>query len=532
MQDAARFLGFAFANADLLLEVDKMGKVSFAVGAATEFGGDDKMTGSALGRLFEPSESAKLSTHLHALGPGGRSGPLRLRLAGGTQTHVSLFRLPENGGRISCTLSHMGKRRSMGGEEQDPQTGLANRDSFMSALPDTVDENDELSLIEVPELSKACESLPPQDADKLMQLIGQSLKAGDTKAAGRIGASKFGAIGPNAGSVREAGTRIREVLQAGGFAATDVQAELVSLKGQNLSDEQRVLAVRYVLGQFASGNLQDAAAEDISTIFEAMLNDTQSRAKALTETVADGNFTLQFQPLFDLKTGTVTHYESLSRFKDMPNTSEMIQFAEQLGIANMFDLAVVIKIHELVSATGTSGPVVALNLSGSTISSPAAFSLVAGLLARERKHAKQILIEITETSEIANLDEANLAVQTLRELGYRVGLDDFGAGAASLNYLHAFTVDFVKFDIALVKKLGTSARDDALVGGLIKLCGELGVETIAEGIENAQILTLVKSAGFDLGQGFHLGKPVDALPEPVHAHSSVGKRRGASESWG
>jgi EAL domain-containing protein (putative c-di-GMP-specific phosphodiesterase class I) len=263
-----------------------------------------------------------------------------------------------------------------------------------------------------------------------------------------------------------------------------------------------------------------------------MLNDTQSRAKALTETVADGNFTLQFQPLFDLKTGTVTHYESLSRFKDMPNTSEMIQFAEQLGIANMFDLAVVIKIHELVSATGTSGPVVALNLSGSTISSPAAFSLVAGLLARERKYAKQILIEITEISEIANLDEANLAVQTLRELGYRVGLDDFGAGAASLNYLHAFTVDFVKFDIALVKKLGTSARDDALVGGLIKLCGELGVETIAEGIENAQILTLVKSAGFDLGQGFHLGKPVDALPEPVHAHSSVGKRRGASESWG
>ena len=71
MQDAARFLGFAFANADLLLEVDKMGKVSFAVGAATEFGGDDKMTGSALGRLFEPSESAKSSTHLHALGPAG-----------------------------------------------------------------------------------------------------------------------------------------------------------------------------------------------------------------------------------------------------------------------------------------------------------------------------------------------------------------------------------------------------------------------------------------------------------------------------
>lgn len=532
MRDTARLLGFAFANADLLLEVDKLGKVSFAAGAATEFGCDSEITGTALGRLFAPSESAKLSTHLHALGPGGRSGPLRLRLAGGKETSVSLCRLPQNDGRISCTLSHMGQRRSFGGQEQDPQTGLATSDSFMAALPDTIDDGDTLSLIEVPELSKVCETLPAQDADKLMHLIGQSLKAGDTKVAGRIGASKFGAIGPSAGSVREAGARIREVLQAGGLAVTDIQAELVSLKSQNLSDEQKVLAVRYVLAKFSDGNVHDAAAEDISAVFETMLSDTQIRAKALTETVADGNFALQFQPLFDLKTNTVTHYESLSRFKDMGNTGETIKFAEQLGIANMFDLAVAVKIHELVSATGTSGPVVALNLSGNTISSPAAFSLVAGLLARERKYAKRILIEITETSEIANLDEANLAVQTLRELGYRVGLDDFGAGAASLNYLHAFTVDFVKFDIALVKKLGTSARDDALVGGLIKLCGELGVETIAEGIEDAQMLDTVKAAGFDLGQGWYLGKPVDVLPEPVPTSSKVGKRRGASESWG
>ena len=108
------------------------------------------------------------------------------------------------------------------------------------------------------------------------------------------------------------------------------------------------------------------------------------------------------------------------------------------------------------------------------------------------------------------------------------GLDDFGAGAASINYLHAFHVDFVKFDGSLVRKIGASKRDDALLAGMTKLCRELGVTTIAECIESEAMAKAAKALGFDKGQGRHLGAP--ALE--IHTDVALAKRRGVQESWG
>jgi EAL domain-containing protein (putative c-di-GMP-specific phosphodiesterase class I) len=114
-------------------------------------------------------------------------------------------------------------------------------------------------------------------------------------------------------------------------------------------------------------------------------------------------------------------------------------------------------------------------------------------------------------------------------MGYRVGLDDFGAGAASVNYLHAFPVDFVKFDGAMIVKIGSSKRDDALLAGLAKLCGELGVITIAEWIESEAMAKAAKAMGFHHGQGKWLGAPTLEIPA---APLALGKRQGVSESWG
>src|SRR5207248_10647140 len=104
----------------------------------------------------------------------------------------------------------------------------------------------------------------------------------------------------------------------------------------------------------------------------------------------------------------------------------------------------------------------------------AGFGTVAGMLSKHRKLAPRLQSGITGTAEIEDVETAAKAVASLRALGYRVGLDDFGAGAASVNYLHAFAVDFVKFGGAMIRKIGSSKRDDALLAGLAKLCGEMG----------------------------------------------------------
>ena len=119
-------------------------------------------------------------------------------------------------------------------------------------------------------------------------------------------------------------------------------------------------------------------------------------------------------------------------------------------------------------------------------------------------------------------------------MGYRVGLDDFGAGAASVNYLHAFQVDFVKFDGAMIKKIGSSKRDDALLAGLAKLCGEMGVTTIAEWIESEAMAKAARELGFHHGQGRWLGAAAGgnsrraAASASARASAKLGVRRGSS----
>jgi EAL domain-containing protein (putative c-di-GMP-specific phosphodiesterase class I) len=532
MVDPARLLGFAFANADLLFEIEPNGTVLFATGATSEFVRDGELTGQPAGRLFMPSEGVKFSTYARALQPGGRAGPFKLKLAGGSEAAIAFCRLPQNGERISCTLTKAGPRASFGASpSSDSKTGLANRDSFLSAAQAMAGPSATLTLIEVPGLPEMCSQLPEGAADKLLERIGETIKGWGGKAAGRIGENKFGAI-PSKGTRTSLADCLKKSLKEDGVDSLAVEETLISLKGQGLSPEQDVMAVRYVIDQFGAGKHGRELPKDLGTAFDAMLGETQTRALAFTQTVADSAFAFAFQPIMDLQTNNLSHYEALARFEGTANTGEAIQFAEALGISDAFDIAVAVKVLALAEADGMNGAAIALNLSGHTLASPTAFGLIAGLFAKKRSLAARILIELTETAEITDLASANLAIQALRRLGYRVGLDDFGAGATSLQYLHAFTIDYVKFDGSLVKKIGTSRRDDTLLEGMIKLCKELGVQTIAECIETAELLGRVRDMGFDLGQGYFLGKPAAEPAATASAPVRAAKRKGFSESWG
>ena len=100
-------------------------------------------------------------------------------------------------------------------------------------------------------------------------------------------------------------------------------------------------------------------------------------------------------------------------------------------------------------------------------------------------------------------------------MGYRVGIDDFGSGAASLQYLHGFTVDFVKVDGAVIQRLGKSPREDALLKSVLSTCTELEIETVAEWIDSPEKLQRCRDIGFHYGQGRHFGGSLSELPKPV-----------------
>jgi hypothetical protein len=134
MIDPARLLGFAFASADFLFEIDPRGTIVFATGAIHDFapGDGDDLVGSPAGRLFLPSEGIKFATFARALRKGDRAGPIRLKLAGGADASLAMFRLPQNGDNISCTLARPGKR-SEPGKNGAAVSGPTDRDGFLAA---------------------------------------------------------------------------------------------------------------------------------------------------------------------------------------------------------------------------------------------------------------------------------------------------------------------------------------------------------------------------------------------------------------
>jgi len=344
---------------------------------------------------------------------------------------------------------------------------------------------------------------------------------------GRISDSSFGAVAPATSGSLNIASKVIDALVAGGLTPPKIAETRIGLQGAGLTPEQRLLSMRYVIDRFAEKGKIDTGNGDIAGAFAVMMEDTQRRLATMTRTVGEGAFEIAYQPICELAGGKVSHYEALARFSNPEGTRDTIAFIEALGIANAFDLAVASKVLNLVEQQ--PGAHIAFNVSGATIATPSSFGMLAAILAKGRKLAPRVLIEVTETAAIADLENAGKAISALRAMGYRVGLDDFGAGSASINYLHAFQVDFVKFDGAMIKKMGSSKRDDALLAGLAKLCGEMGITTIAEWIENEAMAKAAREMGFDQGQGKWLGAPLTELPaQPV----AVGKRKGVTESWG
>jgi len=526
MSFRARLLGFAFTNADFLFEVDAQGIIQFAAGAANDLVqvSGDTLLGKPASRLFKPSEATKFATFTKALGAGDRGGPYKLVLATGADADLAMFRLPDNGANISCTLARPGQRSPVA--KTDPKTGLARRDEFLAAAV-KAGSRDSLTLVNVPGLGELCDKLPPDHADALMRSIGKSLQTSGATALGRISDTGFGAVAPTSRGELDLARKVTDAIAAGGLTPPKVSESRLAMEGPDLSPEQRILSLRYVIGHFATKGRMKAGEGDIGSAFAGMMEETQTRLAAMTRTVGDGAFEIAYQPIADLATRKVDHYEALARFTGSEHTSETVKFIEAMGIANSLDLAVASKVLSLTEQHGDAQ--IAFNVSGETIATPASFEMLAAILAKRRKLAPRVLIEITETAAITDLEVAAKAIQALRAMGYRVGLDDFGAGSASMNYLHAFQVDFVKFDGALIQKIGVSRREDALLAGLAKLCAEMGAITVAEWIETAEMAEAARAMGFQQGQGNWLGAPLREIPAPLR---SLGKRRGIQESWG
>jgi len=241
-------------------------------------------------------------------------------------------------------------------------------------------------------------------------------------------------------------------------------------------------------------------------------------AKRLQEALDENRFVLFAQPIFSLdpKKKHYRHYEILLRMKDkkgkMIAPGAFLPAAERYGMMPLVDRWVVRNTMETLATSWQGRSVlpihtVALNLSGGMLSDESFLDFIKDNLKEFKLSPKLMCFEITETVAIANFTQAQTFITELRSLGCRFSLDDFGSGFASFSYLKTLPVDYLKIDGSFVRNMDKDPIDRAMVDVINRIGQVMNLKTIAEFVENAEIVKGLEELGVDFAQGYHLGKP-------------------------
>lgn len=273
----------------------------------------------------------------------------------------------------------------------------------------------------------------------------------------------------------------------------------------------------------------------VETYSSSMHDEAVERLRLETElrSVAErGQLDVDYQPIIDLGTGQTVGAEALVRW-DHPRLGRLspdrfVPAAERTGA--IVDIGAWILRRACHDTAGWLArcPLpkrfkVAVNLSARQLDDEDVVSIVAEALADSGLDACHLVLEITETAVVRDLAAAARTLHALRALGVQVALDDFGTGQSSLAQLRQLPVDALKLDRAFVAELSAPGQADAIVGSVVRLAHELGLTVVAEGVETALQLELVRTLGCDLAQGFLIGRPVPArlLSDRLGARAAV-----------
>jgi diguanylate cyclase (GGDEF)-like protein len=232
----------------------------------------------------------------------------------------------------------------------------------------------------------------------------------------------------------------------------------------------------------------------------------------LRNAVAQGNFELYYQPLFNLKTMRISTCEALIRWRHpergMISPAEFIPVAEDIGI--------IVEIGEWVLRAACAECMnwpedirVAVNLSPVQFRRDDMTSVIARALAESKLPAHRLEVEITESLLLQNVELARRMLQELRDMGVRISLDDFGTGYSGLSYLHTFPLQKVKIDRSFVQSLTAGDRSLTLLKGVANLSAALGMSVAVEGIETEeQLATIAAENCIDEAQGYLFSIPI------------------------
>ncbi len=538
--NAARFLGFAFASADLLLEIDPDGKVVFLMGATQKVLGMEQSTamGKAWREMIAAPDHDLVDALISGLGPADRRGPIRVELPSVGERKVRRFgafsacRLPQVAPNVSCVLALA--QASLDAESAPPagEHGLHDHAGFMAATQKLLDGaraaglDLNLELVELKGLQGAADGFDDEQTEAVFRRISAAVRSESYRGEGaaKLGSEQYALIRNRADTPDHLLGRLEKAAAAAG-ATIDAKSATLALTPEE-APLHTMRALRFALDSF----IKDGSAS-AKTAFQTVLENTVVQATAFSTAVKDRTFQLVFQPVVELESLELDHFETLVRLEPNKSPAKTIRMAEELELIVGLDLAIAEQVIAKLSAKGNGKLRLSANVSAKSLVRPEFMTQLLKLIAAEPGIANRLIFEVTESATFDDLDLANTSIQRIRQHGAAVHLDDFGAGAASMAYLKSFSVDGVKIDGQYVKEVAESGRDSTLVRHVAQLCDELGILAIAEMVETGQAVDALIGIGVKYGQGWRFGRPT---PEPTYQRPPAvrARRVGEVEGWG
>lgn len=237
----------------------------------------------------------------------------------------------------------------------------------------------------------------------------------------------------------------------------------------------------------------------------------------IRDALHDQHLFLMFQPIVNLMSGDVSHYEALLRLRTEDGTiitpTEFIPAAERMGLIHGIDLWVIEHAIDYLAALPDHLANISLtiNLSSVAFQDKSLLPTIKQKLEMTWVSAERITFEITETAAVDNFQQTSLMINQIRALGCRFALDDFGSGFSSFNYLKKFPVDYVKIDGQFIQNLANDETDRVLVRSMHQIAKKMGKKTIAEFVECPKTIEILRDIGINYGQGYIFGRPSEQL---------------------
>ncbi len=430
---------------------------------------------------------------------------------------------------LNITQEKKSEQRILYLANHDSLTGLHNRNHFQDQLAHQINYavrfklEGSLLFIDLDQFKYINDTLGHQSGDKCLisaaQVLHSSLREVDF--IGRLGGDEFGIILPRTnkeGAMKVARNLLqnlaRQTLFPDELSITLSASIGITLFPAHGASPSELLARADAAMYTAKRNGRNQARVYSEADKELLNMQTKIHWESRIRHALDNDlFILYYQPIVDLRTNQIAHYEALLRMQDKDGNliypSDFLEIAERFGLISDIDKWVLNKSIQVQGETrrGQEPVTLAVNLSGRHFGNTEFVQLVKDALEKYNADPHALIFEVTETAAVENFAQAKSFIESLRNLGCRFALDDFGMGYSSFQYLKNLPVDMVKIDGNFVRNLHQNHDDRVIVKAMSELARGMHINTVAEFVENEEIRLLLQEFGIDYGQGFHIAHP-------------------------